>query len=227
MFSILDKEFAEQGFFINLDKSTDRLVHINKLIDKYKIKNLKRFKALEDSLKVYSCTKSHLEIFKFAKFKNFKTIFVGEDDLDIKDECYFPKGNLEFNKTLNLVFEDLKTVDWDVILFGCNPKEDLTRVTDNLYSVTKSTGSWAYLIKDKAYKYILENSNYKKDYIAIDDWLCLLSTKGFKVLTTIPMLINHAVGFESTMQPNGPVNYDVWITGNYHNFVYEQPRFKK
>ena len=227
MFSILDKEFAEQGFFINLDRSTERLGHINKLIDKYNIKNLRRFSALEDSLKVYSCTKSHLEIFKFAKFKNLKTIFVGEDDLDIKDTCYFPKGNLEFTKSLDLVFEDLKTVEWDVVLFGCNPKEELKRVTDNLYSVTKSTGSWAYLIKSKAYNYILENSDYRKDYIAIDDWLCQLSSKGFKVLTTIPMLINHAAGFESTMQPNGPVNYDVWIKGNYHNFVYEQPRFKK
>jgi GR25 family glycosyltransferase involved in LPS biosynthesis len=227
MFSILNKDLADIGFFINLDTSKDRLDHINKLIKKYNIKNLERFGALKDPLNVYSCTKSHLEVFKISKDRNLQTIFVGEDDMDIKDECYYPNSNLEFTKSLDLVIEDLKTIEWDVILFGCNPKENLNRVTDNLYSVTKSTGSWAYMIKSSAYNYILENSNYKRDYIAIDDWLGLLSSKGFKVFTTIPMLIKHAVGFESTLQPNGPVNYDVWINGNYHNFVYEQFRFKK
>ena len=100
-------------------------------------------------------------------------------------------------------------------------KEDLGYVTDNLYSVTKSTGSWSYLIKKRAYEHLINIINYKKDYIAIDDHLCLLSEKGFKVLTTIPLLINHGVGFESTLQPNGPVNYNVWIRGNYHNFIYQ------
>lgn len=227
MFSILDEVLADKGFFINLDKSKDRLNHINNLIKKYNIKNLFRFPAHTDDLKVYSCTKSHLELFKMAKKENLEIIFVGEDDFNIEDMCYYPKEKKEFNQVLKKVIIDLKNIEWDVVLLGCNPKEDLSYVTDNLYSVTKSTGSWAYLIKKNAYEHLINVIDYKKDYIAIDDHLCLLSTKGFKVLTTIPMLINHGVGFESTMQPNGPVNYDVWIQGNYHNFVYEQERFKK
>jgi hypothetical protein len=83
-----------------------------------------------------------------------------------------------------------------------------------------STGAWAYLIKKDAYKYILENSNYRRDYIAIDDYLPLLSKKGFVTLTTIPMTINHSIGFESTLQPRGPVNYSAWISGNYYKFLY-------
>lgn len=227
MFSILDIVLAEKGFFINLDKSVDRLKHINNLIEKYKIKNLNRFSALTDDLKVYSCTKSHLELFKQALEENLEVIFVGEDDMNIEDMCYYPKNRLPFYESLKKIKNDIDKIEWDVILFGCNPKEKLIYKTDNLYTVTKSTGSWAYIIKKSAYEYLIKNINYKKDYIAIDDHLCLLSTKGFKVLTTIPMLINHGVGFESTMQPNGPVNYDVWIQGNYHNFVYEQERFKK
>ena len=141
---------------------------------------------------------------------------------DIEDMCYYPKEKKEFTEVLKKVVLDLKSVEWDVVLLGCNPKEDLKYVTDNLYSVTKSTGSWAYLIKKRAYEHLIDNINYKKDYIAIDDHLCLLSSKGFKVLTTIPLMINHAVGFVSTLQPNGPVNYDVWIQGNYHNFIYDK-----
>jgi len=222
MFSILNEVLANKGFFINLDSSIDRLIHVNSLISKYEIKNLFRFPAQTDDLKVYSCTKSHLELFKIAKKENLEIIFVGEDDFNIEDMCYYPKEKKEFTEVLKKVVLDLKSVEWDVVLLGCNPKEDLKYVTDNLYSVTKSTGSWAYLIKKRAYEHLIDNINYKKDYIAIDDHLCLLSSKGFKVLTTIPLMINHAVGFVSTLQPNGPVNYDVWIQGNYHNFIYDK-----
>jgi GR25 family glycosyltransferase involved in LPS biosynthesis len=227
MFSILDNVLADKGFFINLDNSNDRLHHINNLISKYNIKNLVRFPAQTDELKVYSCTKSHLELFKLAKKENLEVIFVGEDDFNIEDLCYYPKQKKQFSEVLKNVILDLKNVDWDVVLFGCNPKEDLIYVTDNLYSVTKSTGSWAYLIKKRAYEHLINTINYKRDYIAIDDHLCLLSEKGFKVLTTIPLLINHGVGFESTIQPNGPVNYNVWIQGNYHNFIYDKPNYNK
>jgi hypothetical protein len=107
-------------------------------------------------------------------------------------------------------------VEWDIVLLGCNPKSQIRPITNNLGIVDKSTGAWAYLIKKRAYQYILEHSNYKRDYIAIDDYLPLLNSKGFVTLTTIPLIVNHAVGFESTLQPRGPVNYNGWIQGNYH-----------
>jgi hypothetical protein len=226
MFSILGYELAEIGFFINLSESKDRLLHINNLVENYDIKNLMRYEALTDDLKVFSCTKSHLGIFKHCKDNNYSIVFVSEDDFNIEETCYFPKERVPFIKVLESVHNDLKKTEWDVILLGCNPKEKLIKVTDNLYKVTKSSGSWAYLIKKNAYEYILENSNYKRDYIAIDDYLPLLNSKGFTTLTTIPLLINHGIGFESTLQPRGPVNYDVWIQGNYHNFIYDCDDFK-
>jgi hypothetical protein len=36
------------------------------------------------------------------------------------------------------------------------------------------------------------------------------------------MIINHAVGFESTLNPMGPVNYNTWINGNYDKFLYQK-----
>jgi GR25 family glycosyltransferase involved in LPS biosynthesis len=226
MFSILGYDFADKGYFINLPQSSDRLSNVEKLIKKYRINNLHRFEALTDELHVFSCTKSHMGVFKDAKENNLSTIFVAEDDFNIEDTCYYPTGRIQFLNSLIEVHEDLKNTNWDVLLFGCNPKEKLIKVTDSLYEVPNSTGAWAYLIKSNAYNYILENLNYRKDYIAIDDYLPLLNKKGFKTLMTVPLLINHSVGFVSTLQPRGPVNYDLWIQGNYHNHVYDTNEFK-
>lgn len=220
MFSILGFDLADVGYFINLKESTDRLNHVNNLISKYEIKNFNRFDAQRDELVVYSCTKSHLKIFEKCLNENIEIVFIAEDDFNIEDICYNPHKKVLFQESLKKIYNDLKNVEWDVVMFGCNPREDLTNVTENLVKVTNSTGSWCYLIKKRAYEYILKNSNYKRDYIAIDDYLPLLNTKGFITLTTIPMLVNHGVGFISTMQPNGPVDYNVWIRGNYDKHYY-------
>lgn len=222
MFQILGKRFADKGFYINLNSSKDRKKNVEDLISKYEITNLFRFEALTDEMIQFSCTKSHLSIFEQSSNENLEIIFVAEDDFNIHEECYFPNSSeKKFNEIVPKIFEDLKSVDWDVVLFGCNPKSTIIPVTKNLGLVHKSTGAWAYLIKKRAYEYILKNSNYKRDYIAIDDYLPLLNSKGFTTLTTIPLVIDHADGFQSTLQPRGPVYYTGWIRGNYHKFLYD------
>jgi len=223
MFKILNKVFADKGFYINLNSSTDRKVNIENLSNQYNIENFERFEALTDEMIQYSCTKSHLAIFQESLENDFEVIFVAEDDMQIENICYTPytKRQITFDEALKNIHEDLQKVEWDVILFGCNPKIHLIPITNTLAVNYQSTGAWAYLIKKRAYKFLLENSNYKRDLIAIDDYLPLLNKKGFVTLSTIPMVINHAVGFESTLQPRGPVNYDSWIRGNYHKFLYD------
>jgi GR25 family glycosyltransferase involved in LPS biosynthesis len=221
MFKINNIKLADKGYFINLSTSQDRLENVEKQINKYNIEGLQRFEALTDEMIQFSCTKSHIEIYRKSLLENVEVLFVGEDDFSIDDVCYRPNKKLDFAESLEKIANDLDTIEWDVILLGCNPKTNLIPITNNLAIVDKSTGAWAYLIKKNAYKYIIENSNYKRDYIAIDDYLPLLNSKGFITLTTIPMLINHASGFISTLQPRGPVNYTSWIQGNYHKFLYD------
>lgn len=223
MFSILGNVFADKGFYINLPKSTDRKENIEKLINQFNIEGLDRFEALTDEMIQYSCTKSHLGIFEKSSKDGLEIIFIAEDDIDINEICYAPysKEDITFKDVISKIHEDLKNVEWDVLLFGCNPKTHLIPVTDNLAINHKSTGAWGYIIKKRAYEYILQNLNYKKDLIAIDDFLPLLNSEGFVTLCTIPLVINHAVGFESTLQPRGPVNYDAWIIGNYHKYLYD------
>jgi GR25 family glycosyltransferase involved in LPS biosynthesis len=217
MFKILNYKLANKGYYINLPTSTDRNQKMKELMLQYGIEGLNRFEALTDEMIQYSCTKSHLEVFKQSLDEDLPIIFVGEDDFNIEDECYFPYNKIKkFSDVLKDVYTDLQNVEWDVILLGCNPKSQIRPITNNLGIVDKSTGAWAYLIKKRAYKYILENSNYKKDYIAIDDYLPLLNSKGFIKLTTIQLSFNHSVGFESTLQPRGPVYYTTLIMVNYN-----------
>lgn len=223
MFSINNINIADSGYYINLDESTERKEHIESLKIKYEITDLNRFTALKDEFRQFSCTKSHLAVFEDALNKDLDSIFVCEDDMNISDFCYLPKNpeKSNFNDLLPNIIEDLNSVEWDVLLFGCNPKSVLIPVKDTLAIVDKSTGAWAYLIKKRAYKFLLENLNYRRDLLAIDDFLPLLNDFGFTTLTTIPMVMSHSVGFISTLQPNGPVNYTTWINGNYDRFLYD------
>lgn len=222
MFKILGNQLAQKGFFINLEQSTNRLAKVNELIKIYNIEGLERFNALYDSFVQYSCTKSHLAVFQKALEEDLDVIFVAEDDFHIDELCY--KGQCEkvpLNEVLGNIVSDLSSVEWDVVTLGCNPKSHLIPVTNNLAIVDNSTGGWGYLIKKNAYKYLLENLNYYKDYMAIDDYLPMLNGKGFRTLTTIPMVIGHSTGFESTLQPRGPVDYTPWIYGNYQYYLYD------
>lgn len=223
MVTISNIEIAEKGYYINLDSSLDRRENVEKQIKKYNINGLERFSALTDPARAISCTKSHLEIYRQS---NEETLFILEDDFQINDLCKIKEHEYEFFDTLSTVMNELKEIDFDVVLFGCNPKTYLIPISNHLSLNSKSTGSWAYIIKKKAYKYILDNSNYYKDYLAIDDWLCHLSNLNFNVYTTTPKLISHGVGFESTMMPSGKVNYDAWIEGNYQQYLYKDIKLK-
>ncbi len=88
MFKIQNFNFANNGYFINLESSIDRKNHIEELKVKYDIQNLNRFEALTDEMIQYSCTKSHLGAFQDALNNDYEVIFVCEDDMDINDVCY-------------------------------------------------------------------------------------------------------------------------------------------
>jgi len=223
MFSINDNIFAEKGFYINLDTSVNRKENVESQIEKYNIKGLLRFDALRDSMIQYSCTKSHLSVFQTCLDNNIESVFVAEDDFQIEENLYLPnESNIpSFNDKIKEVKNDLDNLEWDVFLFGCNPKTHIVPLTNNVGIINKSTGAWAYIIKKRAYEYLMKNLNYKRDYIAIDDYLPLLNDNGFITLTSLPMTIGHAIGFESTLQPRGPVNYTEWIRGSYHRFLFD------
>ena len=217
---ILGIKISNKGYFINLPESIDRLENVNQQIVKYDLKNLERVEAVTDPWHQTSCTKSHKKVFEIAKSRNEEIIAVFEDDFQINDKIKYYKNQVDLLPKLEMVFNDLKMVEWDVLLLGCNPKSDIVPITKHLGIIDKCSGGWAYIIKKNAYEYILNNFDYYRDRLAIDDILPLLNTCGFKTLTTIPMLVHHAIGFESTLERKGPVNYTVWIEGSWDKHYY-------
>lgn len=216
----MGQQLADCGFFINLDESINRLHLVNEQIDKFNITNLNRFSALRDDLRQYSCTKSHRAIFEYSLSNNFDYVFIAEDDfvLDSKikvGDC----DNISLHSYLSQIKEYIK--NYDIIMFGCNPKKLL--IPDNIYFAynTSSTGAWSYIINNKAMRYILDNYEYYKDYMAIDDILPSLNYKGFKTVVTLPQIINHRDGIPSTLQPHvGDTHYSSWINGSWDKHLY-------
>jgi GR25 family glycosyltransferase involved in LPS biosynthesis len=221
-FSILGNKLADAGFYINLEESVDRRENVQKQIEKYKITNLNLVKADRDPLHQSSATKSHRKVFEIAKENNLDIIAVFEDDFQIYDDVYIGEKNI--NKDLSNFLQEfsqhITNEDWDIMCLGFNGKK-FTLPATKYFSVNyKSTGGWGYLIKKRAYEYILDNFNYGRDMMAIDDIIPHMNYCGFKSMTTNVQIVHHATGFVSTLSPQGPVNYDAWIQGNYYNCIW-------
>lgn len=225
-FSILGIDLADKGYYINLDKSKDRKSFVDSQIKKYKIKNLHRFPALTHKpYHGYGATKSHLKLFEDFLNSDLETIFVGEDDFDIRDNTFHPvlRFQNKFKDSLEALSKDMNLIKWDLIMLGCNPRTRAFSVSETLSSVSKSTGAWAYIINRKAAECILNNLHYNRDYLAIDDWLPRIDGHNLTCLMSNELIIHHAAKqFKSEIQTNLPItNYDNMIQGGYELALHE------
>lgn len=219
MFKILDYKLADAGFYINLDESIERKNFIENQKEIFNISNLDRFSALSNELRQSSCTESHRAIFRKCINNGIKKTFVAEDDFVINAKFNFLNKNIELSSILEYLVD---FDDYDVLMFGCNPKKKLIVQSKYIAKNLSSTGAWAYIIKENAMKYILDNYNYRKDYCAIDDILPSLNGKGFKTVVTLPQICNHRDGIESTLQPHvGVTHYSTWINGNWDKYFFD------
>lgn len=223
MFSLYNNNIANHAFYINLPRSTDRLLNIEKQIKEFDIKGLERLEALTDELHQSSATKSHINALSIADREGYDTICVFEDDFQFHDNIFIYNESWKSTlyEYLPQLIEELNNTEWDVVLLGFNGKKPCIPVSKHLSKNFKSTGAWAYLIKRKTYQYILNNFNYYRDRLAIDDIIPYLTYFGFKSYVTNIQIAHHAKGFISTLQPSlGPTDYTQWILGNYHRSIW-------
>lgn len=223
MFSILNHRLADIGFFINLDKSTERLDNVNKQINHFQIQGLNRFPALTNvSIPQASATDSHLKVFDWCDVRNIDTIAVFEDDFQFNNTLSVLRNyNISLQDYLDIIVNELNNTNWDVLFLGFNPKKPCIPISKYLCKVFKSTGAWGYLIKKSAYQFLLRTTNYSRDRLAIDDVLPMLTYNGFRCYASNVSICNHGTNFISTLQPDlGYIDYSEWILGNYHKHVW-------
>ena len=160
-------------YWINLDRSIDRRQNMEKVLNNFKIKNI-RIKANDGKLETdeaiygkfitdkfsmtkleYACLLSHLNTIKQFSESNNKIALIFEDDISLEFSVYW-------NKSISQIIKEAPK-DWDIIMLGysfCDIK--------NLKTYTKNTdknsifSTMSYIINKKsALKFI--NNIYKND----------------------------------------------------------------
>jgi len=92
--------------YINLDRRTDRREEMEEELKRMGIE-ADRFSAIEHSVGIVGCGKSHLTILKEAKTRGCRNVMIMEDDF------YFTISREEVDYNLNLIFDN--NVPFDVM----------------------------------------------------------------------------------------------------------------
>jgi glycosyl transferase, family 25 len=118
-------DYIDKIIYINLEKRTDRNQEILEELQQFDIPKdkIERFNAIEDEYGFIGCTKSHLQILKLAKERNYENILIFEDDF------HFIIHKKSFHNKLNTFFKNYHKI-FDVVMLAYNlsesePKDDL------------------------------------------------------------------------------------------------------
>ena len=75
--------------YINLDKRTDRRLHVENELKKINIGNVTRFKGIEMKNGAIGCSMSHMKCLEQAKNNNWDCVFICEDDIEFTNPLLF------------------------------------------------------------------------------------------------------------------------------------------
>ena len=134
-------------FYINLDKRTDRKIHIEKQL---KLVNWSahRFPAILHSFGHLGCSLSHLTLLKYAKNNNLDHILILEDDILFLNPSLFLDSLNKFLKTYT---------NFDVLLLAGSNAADYEMNDDFCIKTSKCHSTTGYLVKNHYYDTLIEN----------------------------------------------------------------------
>ena len=136
----------QNTLYINLDKRTDRLEHINEELTKIGVFSPFRISAIETKDGAVGCTLSHIKCLEYAKQNNFEQVFICEDDITFLNPQLLLE-NLEKNKNYN----------FDILIIGGNcvpPYNYLSEFCVRVFNCQTTTG---YIVKKHFYDVLINN----------------------------------------------------------------------
>ena len=137
------------AYVINLDKRKDRWKQIKTDWKDYDIK-LIRVSAIEDTVGMVGCAKSHLKIIKYAKKKKLPYVLVLEDDA-------IPTSNFKQLWNKSLEFNETHKGEFD--LFNGGPskafKKYTKKITKTFYKTDNLWGTHFIIYNERCYDKIL------------------------------------------------------------------------
>lgn len=148
MISFNGKKIADIGYYINLDKRTDRKEIIEEQLTKFNIQGVERFSAVDSTpTATVNCKRSHFELYQKLVDSEHEILLVLEDD------CKFMDFLIEES---DQIFDDINNTDWDVFWLGCRNRRNPILYKNNCYVVSSASHAQSYLIKKDFAKHLLE-----------------------------------------------------------------------
>lgn len=179
----------KHAYYINLEKRTDRKIHVENELSKIGI-TAERFNAIELPDGSLGCSMSHLKCIENAKKNKWDHVLIVEDDITFLDKDLFIthlNKFLKINKT------------WDVILFAGNVYKPYIKYGDFSIKVFRCQTTTGYLVKSSYYDKLIQNYKEgltnlmrepkKANQFAIDKYWFRLQEKDSWYLITPPTVI--------------------------------------
>ena len=168
--------------------------------------NLESFsrKGIIESKGALGCLKSHLEIIKDAKSKNYKRILIFEDDILLSDN---------FNEEV----KKIENIDWNLLYLGASQFEWSNIKPENgLYKCSKTLGTFAYALDISIYDEILKTEESSKK--SIDNILSDIQKSNDKCYTLFPNIVISDVLESDIRSPKSIVEYSNQVKWNLDKF---------
>ena len=218
--------YFDKAWVINLERNPERLQRTRTELEKFKIE-FERFPAVDgnniqpheydfsgfkpgmgllENKWALACFRSHIEIIKDAKRKNYKRIVIFEDDIIIDPQ-------------FEVMLQNIKEIDdWKLLYFGASQYNWNVEMEANFYISKNTLGGFAYAIDSSIYDAILEEA--KKEDVAIDKLLSNIQEANYgKCYTFYPNIIIPDVTESNIRQSRNQIEHSKKMRWNLLNKI--------
>lgn len=154
-------DYVDKVYVINLKRRIDRWKQVQKELNGIEFERFEAFDAerlpylngrthpyKNPKIPYYAagCFLSHLNAINVANICKMESVCILEDDVLLCPDFHY---RLE-------LFMDSVPADWDIIYLGTMPLDPHTPLNAYVSVVNRSVGTWAYIVRDKAYRFFIE-----------------------------------------------------------------------
>ncbi len=187
--------YLQHTLFINLEHRKDRLEHTLSEFKKIGVSG-ERMNAVKTKDGAIGCTMSHIKCLELARERNWRQVFICEDDITFLEPTVFLNSLRKFSENTSV------SVNWDVLLITGNNCPPYKKIDDYCIKVTNNQTMSGYIVNRHYYdtlitnlregiKGLLKNPNNKREY-ACDMYWKRLQPHGFWYMITPPTVIQYA-----------------------------------
>jgi hypothetical protein len=167
MVQINNTKIADIGFYINLDKRTDRNETLQKHLEEFEITGVERFSARSDnSAGQLNLINTTFDIYEKFLETDAETLLILEDD------CKFLPILKEHSHN---IFNDIYSCDWDLFWLGCVNRRSPIKYKNNCYQVSSTSYAQSYIIKRRMCQDILTHFKNNWAHLGVDELLTLFA----------------------------------------------------